>query len=481
MKKQIFVPFSEWTPDQWDYTDIETKFVSGNFQPLDDGFAEMNSFDGGSTTIIPTFHGGFSCVAQDNEVWNFIGGSATISRLTTAWGATTVGTSFSVGARELWDFAKFGDDVIAVNINNATQKIDLTALGVFATLDGAPPKARHIAVVRDFVVLGNLDESGTQTNYRVRWSAINNAASWTVNAAVQADFQDCPDAGEVMALVGGEYGTILCERGIWRMTYVGGDLIFQFDKISSGIGPIGHGCTGVLGKNIYFISKVGFCRLNPDGTIDRIGQDRVDRYFNNNYSVSSSKEITCAVDPHNMAVWWTHRGATRPYVYYERHNAWSRFFTTATLDGLFNGTIIPGSSQDGANGLWPKRYHQVPSLMLQDGRTVMPETFTAGGGSVLPRMMTKPFDLGDGADATLHAVELVGGGHMPVGLGLLGTSVLYQNNTSNNSFNVVTAYPNVDGREVRVRLKGKRFVIASSVVPDPTTKGVKVTYSSKRR
>lgn len=48
----------------------------------------------------------------------------------------------------------------------------------FADLAGSPPKARRITVVGDFIVMGNLDEGGTQYPNRVRWSGFNNSEAW---------------------------------------------------------------------------------------------------------------------------------------------------------------------------------------------------------------------------------------------------------------------------------------------------------------
>ncbi|BCV05594.1 MAG: hypothetical protein CM15mV111_210 [uncultured marine virus] len=103
---------------------------------------------------------------------------------------------------------------------------------MFSDLSADAPKAKYIAVVRDFVMTGftNTTAAGTKP-YRTQWSALGDATSWAVSATTQADFQDIDDLGDITGLVGGEYATILLEKGIVRASYIGSPLIFQFDKV----------------------------------------------------------------------------------------------------------------------------------------------------------------------------------------------------------------------------------------------------------
>ena len=116
----------------------------------------------------------------------------------------------------------------------------------FSAISGAPA-ARHLAVIRDFVVTANVTYSSATHRSRVRWSAINDATSWTIGSN-QADFQDIPDAGHITGLVGGEFGVVLMEKAIARMQYVGSPLIFTFEKVETG-----HGCNYHRHPNLSLI------------------------------------------------------------------------------------------------------------------------------------------------------------------------------------------------------------------------------------
>ena len=172
----------------------------------------------------------------------------------------------------------------------------------FAAISGAPA-AREIAVVRDFVVTGNVTYGSATYRSRVRWSAINDATSWTIGTD-QADFQDIPDAGQITGLVGGEFGVVLMERAIARMQYVGSPLIFTFEKVETN-----HGCSypnsvASLGASqVFYLADDGFFMFNGQKSIP-IGAEKVDQFFFDDLDFDNSDRISCTIDPENQVVMW---------------------------------------------------------------------------------------------------------------------------------------------------------------------------------
>lgn len=118
---------------------------------------------------------------------------------------------------------------------DSVYSFDLTNMsGVFALLGGNPPAGYAVGIVRDFVVLGNTYD-GTQHPQRVQWSALANASQWPqpltqAARAAQSGYQDCyAQYGDIKYIAQGEeFGLIFQERGIVRMSYMGGDQVFQF-------------------------------------------------------------------------------------------------------------------------------------------------------------------------------------------------------------------------------------------------------------
>lgn len=207
----------------------------------------------------------------------------------------TSGGAYATGTDGGWEFEQFGDLVVAVNGIDAPQKFAISTSSNFEALGGSPPVARFVKAVRDFLVLGRIS---TATN-RVQWSGINNAETWTTSAATQADLQDLPDGGQVMGLVGGEYGVIFQERAIRRMTYVGSPIIFQIDKISLEHGTPAEGSIAAFESMVFFLSDNGFYRLDGGSRLTPIGAQKVDRYFFNDFDATYPYRVTATVDPLN--------------------------------------------------------------------------------------------------------------------------------------------------------------------------------------
>src|SRR5262249_28437582 len=105
-----------------------------------------------------------------------------------------------------WQFAQFGNFVIAVQPNVAPQVFDLTSSAAFMDLAGSPPQASYISVVGRFVVLTGL----LNNPYRIHWSGLNDVTQWS-SGTNSSDFQDFPDGGIVRGVAGGEFGVIFQE------------------------------------------------------------------------------------------------------------------------------------------------------------------------------------------------------------------------------------------------------------------------------
>ena len=118
----------------------------------------------------------------------------------------------------------------------------------------------------------------TQQQYRVRWSAINDETDWTENVNTQSDYQDIPDGGQIMGIRGGEFGLVLLERSIHRMTYVGTPFIFQFDNISRNKGCMASGSIVQYQGITFFLSDDGFYMCDGQ-QVTPIGAEKVDRFF----------------------------------------------------------------------------------------------------------------------------------------------------------------------------------------------------------
>ncbi len=206
-----------------------------------------------------------------------------------------------------WQFAQFNNFLFATQINTPLQVIDLTAATAFADGAGSPPQSRYISVVGHFLALSGM---GSSTPYRLQWSGlddVNSATSWT-SGLNQSDFQDFGDGGVVRGVSGSEFsGIVFQDSALRRMTYVGGDLVFQFERITEAKGlyapySVVHG-----GDQTFFLGTDGFKVVAPGGYPSAIGKERVDRTFFNDVDPSQLQYIIGAVDPKTTRVYWSYK------------------------------------------------------------------------------------------------------------------------------------------------------------------------------
>lgn len=320
MKNTITVQFNDWLPD---YSEFGNPGVTAatNVYALPDGYAPFrNSSSPYSDALNGMCRGIISVKDSSGSAYTYSGDDGYLYSLSNdTWSdVSKSGTSpvYSLATDETWEFAKWGEKVIAVSGVNtaATNNIQVITLGGsnFADLGGGPPQARHIAVVRDFVVVGNTwDSSDGLVPNRVRWSAFQNEASWTVSAATQADFQDLLGrGGYVQRVTGGEYGVIFQEASIWRMSYVGSPLVWQFDEVLPGKGTPAPGSVTRYGDMVFFLSQDGFEVVTNGSTTVPIGANKIDRYFWSDFDTSYQSRMSAVVDPTEHRVIWAYPGVS---------------------------------------------------------------------------------------------------------------------------------------------------------------------------
>jgi hypothetical protein len=197
-----------------------------------------------------------------------------------------------------WDFASFGDTVLATNGADKIQRYVIGDAGDFADITQAPV-CNTIAIVRDFIFAGYCDGN----SQKVQWSDLNNENVWESSDSNQADFQILPSGGEVKAITGGEFGLILQEKAITRASYIGTPLVFQFDQISDNTGCL-TGKSAIQHSGMtYFLSESGF--MVCDGsTVKNIGAGKINNYFFEALDSTQIETMDVAIDPlKNLIVW----------------------------------------------------------------------------------------------------------------------------------------------------------------------------------
>jgi hypothetical protein len=237
----------------------------------------------------------------------FVGGTTSVYKVSAIGTVTDVsGATYATPIGGRIRFTQFGSSTIFTNNADKLQYFNVESGSAFADLAADAPVAKYITVVRDFVVVANTLESGTRYPTRVRWSGINDETEWTYSQTTQADYQDIPDGGNIVGIRGGEFGLILMDSAIYRMSYVGTPFIFQFDNISRGTGCYEENSIAQYQGITFFLSDDGFYMCDGQ-TVKPIGSEKVDRYFFGNAQTDDLGSMSAAVDPIRKLVIWNYK------------------------------------------------------------------------------------------------------------------------------------------------------------------------------
>lgn len=299
------ITFGEWLPDQAGLAGALT--LANNVVPQAVGYGPLPAAarlgDGDAGEDLITMH-----TAKDSsgEVRLFSAGREGVFSVSALGVFTDVsGTTYTTATTDRIRFTQFGKNTIFTNNSEKLQYFNLDSSTAFADLAADAPVAKYITVVRDFVVVANTKESGNIYGSRVRWSGINDDTVWTYSQTTQSDYQDIPDGGNIVGIRGGEFGLILMDNAIVRMSYVGTPFIFQFDNISRGTGCIEENSIAQYQGVTFFLSQDGFYMCDGQSLVS-IGSEKVDRHFFETVELANISTMSTAVDPVRKLVIWNY-------------------------------------------------------------------------------------------------------------------------------------------------------------------------------
>lgn len=327
------IPFGEFAPD---IADLNTNVasVADNTVPGANSYLPLRDLSVYSDALTNVCRGAITMEDNDGNNYIFAGDKTKLYSIS----GTTVTDESKVGGYtdndENWSFVKFNEKVIAAKFADATQVLALGS-STFADLAGTPPQARTLAVVRNFVVAGNTyDAVDGNRPSRVRWSGFEDETEWT-SGTNQSDFQDLEgDGGRITRIMSGEYGIIFQEKSIWRMSYVGEPIIFQFDEFEPGNGTRAGKSVVARGTDLYYIGRDGFYVLKNGTESLPIGSNKVDRWFYENVNTTYINRTYGALDPRNGVIVWGFPSTESPDGTPDRliiYNFKSQKWSTATI------------------------------------------------------------------------------------------------------------------------------------------------------
>lgn len=327
------VPFSPWMPDIAAYaTDASQEAL--NVIPSASGFRPFPGFSNVTSAITARAQGAISLRSLSGTIFNFCGDATKLYKMAAdglSWDDVSrlVGGAYATATDAKWSFAQYGNFVVAVNGNDAPQVFEMGVSTNFAALGGTPPSAYFTGTIREFAVLAK-----DTTNFnRIRWSAIGDVEDWVASATTLSDYQDFPEGGAIMGFVGGEFGIVFQERAIQRMSFEGPPTAFRFDKITNLLGCRAEGSIAAFENFAFFLGDDGFYMIRGGAEIVPVGNEKVDRWAEENIDASQLYLMSAAIDPINKiyCVGFPSVGAGSPnsiLIYHWPTGQWSRASVT---------------------------------------------------------------------------------------------------------------------------------------------------------
>jgi hypothetical protein len=273
--------------------------------PNSGGFGPEASLAAVTPALASACFGAVSIIKTDSSIVTFAGTSTNLYQLASSntWTDVTrvAGGNYAVPSGERWRFAQFGNNLIAVDYNDATQVFDVTSSTNFAALGGSPPQGRFITVVRDQVMIGGINSH----EMRVHWSGTNNSTQWTPGSN-NCDFQDAASGGPVTGVLGGEVGYVFQRQRVTRMTQTPGQAtIYQFDEVLGASGCVAASSLVQVGLVAFYFASDGFRMLDmTSGASKVLGVNKWHDWVLNDLRPGSESQMLGMFDPRSPVVRW---------------------------------------------------------------------------------------------------------------------------------------------------------------------------------
>ena len=341
-----FIEFGEWLPDQPPGGNNGV-IDAVNVVPLAVGYGPLYSLNSFTNSLNAQAISVFWVNDSTGQIHNFAASTTRLFKLggtdNNTWADVSKdGANYTLSSS--WEFIKFGDRVIATNGEDVPQFYDLINGSAFEDLPNAPI-ARHIAVVRDFIVLGDLDGAPSD----IRWSAFNDSESWAPSRSTQADIQRLfGRGGSVQRIIPGEYGVVFQEHSIYRMDYASAGITFRIDEKERGRGTPASGSVCWRGNAAYYYGYDDFYVFNGEVS-EPLGVNRVSRWIEDHIDPAGLTSMRAVVNRQAQYILWAFKtDASQAYnnklmLYNWGADKWSH----ANVDTSILGEMVrPASSVD---------------------------------------------------------------------------------------------------------------------------------------
>lgn len=279
----IILPFSRWAPDDALFGGTGLRLArnavwrGGRYRGVPD-----TTRDAGATVGDPV--PGVASLPANGELRNFFGTTTNLHYFDGFSVPTNLGGVASVGATH-WSWTLYGSSVIAADVANPI-KVS-TNLGAVANLITSvlTPRARYLATIKQHVFGAYVDDGagGAFDGTKFWWSARNAAANWQPGVDRAGFAYIRAGVGNITGVVGFEdFGLLFCERGVFRIDYIGGDVVWALRQIAGaadGLPQTAEDSLSVQGFDVFYMALGGPRTVRAGEQVIDIGEGSVSAYL----------------------------------------------------------------------------------------------------------------------------------------------------------------------------------------------------------
>lgn len=392
------IPLLGFTPDLAPDT-LGGICACSNIIPSDRGMKPAPSpVDAGIAALADDCRGIASVTLLDGTQRTIAGTSTHLYEVTAATWTDRRTAPNALGETGRWSFTMMGSAIIAASKENLLQT---SVSGNFTSIAGAV-KARYVTTASGFVVAGDINDGVDDHSDRWWCSGYQDYTDWTVSASTQcANGRLLDTAGGITGMRRlGDNVVAYKEKAIYVGIYVGGTVVWSFQKIPGEIGCQNSGLIVSNEQSHLFLSRDDFYSF--DGTNLTPMNSPCFKWVNNRINKSAPYLAESTFDNERGIAWWFFPSAAATIAdSWVCYHVTSRRWGYGTLDAEAVAQYINGGiTYDTAPASWT--YDSAPSYSYDSAFWSAITTNLAIIGSDHKLYLLN----GSGADASMTLCEM---------------------------------------------------------------------------
>jgi hypothetical protein len=304
---------------------------------------------------------------------------------TSSYGTPRPDTALVTDATE-WTLDTWGENLLGVSPDDGIlYQWQLDIMTIAAKVTGSPDCEAVVTTAERFVFALGTDDPRT-----VSWCDQEDITDWTPSSTNQAGSFPLQTAGRLMCGCRVRGGTLLLtDLDAHMAVYIGGTLIYGFDRVGDGCGAISRQAVASFDQQAAWMSQSGFWLWNGGGVVPLACA--VMDYIRQDINLLQMSKIVAVVNSADFEIEWRYCSASsneidRCVVWQYKDNHWAvgRPARTCGVDGgVFQYPILV----DSAGAVWD---HEIGWAY----------------GNDTPYAKTGPIELGNG-DQIMHVLGMI--------------------------------------------------------------------------